>query len=150
MATKIVNGVPVPMDAAEEAAFEASRTPTLQKAKRDLRDRLAARLARAERSGFSFQTVRVASDGDMLARIAILAERARRAVADSEAITVRLVAEDDSALNLNRGEMLDLAKTAGDHFLACSANARTLRQAIAAAATLAEVEAVNINTGWPE
>lgn len=147
---KLVNGQPVEMTPEEEAAFETSRTPTLAQAKRTAREAIAARLAKAERNGFAFQAVRVASDADMLSRIAILAERARRAAADGETITVRLVAEDDSALNLNRSEMLDLAKASGDHFIACSANARTLRQAVAAATTLAEVRAIDIGVGWPE
>lgn len=122
---------------------------TLAQAKRDARDALAVRLIRAEQSSFAFQTGRVVADAAMLSRIAILALRAQRAIADSEAITVRIALEDGSTLNLNRQEMLDLAKAAGDHFIACSANARTLRQAINAAATLAEVYAVDIESGWP-
>lgn len=149
MATKIVNGQPVVMDAAEEAAFEAARTPTLAQAKRAARELLAARLVLAEQSSFAFQTGRIVSDPAMLSRIGILAHRAQRAVADSEAITVRIALEDGSTVNLNRQEMLDLSKAAGDHFIACSANARTLRQAIQAATTLAEVAAVNIESGWP-
>ena len=149
MATKLVNGVHVEMSPAEEAAFEAARTPTLAQAKRAAREALAARLIRAEQSSFAFQTGRVVSDAAMLSRIAIFAHRAQRAIADSETITVRIALEDGSTLNLNRQEMLDLAKAAGDHFIACSANARTLRQAIQAAATLAEVAAVDIESGWP-
>lgn len=149
MATRFVNGVPVEMSPAEEAAFEAARTPTLAQAKRAAREALAARLIRAEQSSFVFQTGRVVADAAMLSRIAVLALRAQRAIADSETITVRIALEDGSTLNLNRQEMLDLAKAAGDHFIACSANARTLRQAINAAATLAEVAAVDIETGWP-
>lgn len=149
MATRFVNGVPVEMSPAEEAVFEAARTPTLAQAKRAAREALAARLIRAEQSSFVFQTGRVVADAAMLSRIAILALRAQRAIADSETITVRIALEDGSTLNLNRQEMLDLAKAAGDHFIACSANARTLRQAINAANSLAEVYAVGIESGWP-
>lgn len=149
MATRFVDGVPVEMSPAEEAVFEAARTPTLAQAKRAAREALAARLIRAEQSSFVFQTGRVVADAAMLSRIAILALRAQRAIADSETITVRIALEDGSTLNLNRQEMLDLAKAAGDHFIACSANARTLRQAINAANSLAEVYAVDIESGWP-
>lgn len=149
MATRFVDGVPVEMSPAEEAVFEAARTPTLAQAKRAAREALAARLIRAEQSSFVFQTGRVVADAAMLSRIAILALRAQRAIADSETITVRIALEDGSTLNLNRQEMLDLAKAAGDHFIACSANARTLRQAINAANSLAEVYAVGIESGWP-
>lgn len=149
MATRFVDGVPVEMSPAEEAVFEAARTPTRAQAKRAAREALAARLIRAEQSSFVFQTGRVVADAAMLSRIAILALRAQRAIADSETITVRIALEDGSTLNLNRQEMLDLAKAAGDHFVACSANARTLRQAINAANSLAEVYAVDIESGWP-
>lgn len=149
MVAKLVNGRPVEMDAAEEAAFEAARTPTLAQAKRAAREALAARLVGAEQSSFTYQTGRIVSDPAMLSRIAILAHRAQRAIADSETITVRIALEDGSTLSLTRQEMLDLAKAAGDHFIACSANARTLRQAIQAATTLAEVAAVSLESGWP-
>ena len=121
----------------------------LGQAKRQKREGIASRLAQAERAGFVFQAARIASDADSLARISILALRAQRAKDDGQAISVRLVAADDTALTLNRQEMLDLAKAAGDHFLACSDNARTLRQAVAAATTAAEVDAVDLDSGWP-
>ena len=131
------------------ATFSRPAVPIGQ-AKKRKREGIASRLAQAERAGFVFQqAARIASDADSLARVSILALRAQRAKDDGQAISVRLVAVDDTALTLNRQEILDLAKAAGDHFLACSDNARTLRQAVAAATTAAEVDAVDLDSGWP-
>lgn len=149
MATKLVNGVPVEMSPAEEAAFEAGRTPNLAQARRLMRDRIADRRSQAESGGFAHLTKRYDSRGGDLARLSILAERARTAKAAAGAFTVRVVASDDTEAAFNADEMIALEVSAGDHFLACSANARTLRQAVTAAADVALVLAVDIEAGWP-
>jgi hypothetical protein len=148
-ANKWVSGTVTPMDPAEEAEFESSRRLTLPQVKRAKKGAILVRLNEAERAGFTFQTKRIPSDADSLARISIIASRARRAQADGAAFSVVWFADDDSALTLNRTELQDLDKAAGDHFKACSDNARTLRQAVSAAGTVAEVEAIDVNAGWP-
>jgi hypothetical protein len=147
--TKIVNGIPVEMTPQEEAAFEAARTPTLSDAKRAKKEAIADRRLQAETSGFRHLTVLYASKPQHLSRMAILAERARTAKAAAESFTVRVVAADDSETNMNANEYIALEKSAGDHFIACSANARTLRQAVNAAADLVAVLSIDIEAGWP-
>ena len=146
---KMVNGVLLDMTPEEEAAFEAGRTPTLQQAKREMRARIAERRIVAEMAGFLHLTVRYASDGASLARMSVLAERARTAKAASEPFSVRVVSMDDGDTAMNANELLALEVSAGDHYVACSANARTLRQAVGNAADVAAVLAVDINAGWP-
>ena len=150
MAKKLVNGVLVDMTPEEEAAFEASRTPTLPQARREMRERLSERREQAERGGFTHLTVKYGSGGSDLARLSVIAERARTAKAAGENTwRVRMAAADDSESNMNADEVIALEKSAGDHFVLCAANARTLRQAINQAVDATAALAVDINVGWP-
>lgn len=153
MATKYVNGVPVVMTPAEEAAFEAERTPTLGQAKRDARRRVRNRQLQARANGFLYQAQRIDSDNDTLTDILVFEARGRRAKEDNEtwANPVRFQAADGSNINLSRQETLDLAKAAGDHLMVVNERARTLIQAINQAADNAAVAAAinDIDNGWP-
>lgn len=149
MATKIVNGVVVDMTAQDAAEFEAARAPALPQAKREARERIAERRARAETGGFAHLTVRYDSRGPDLARLAILGARARAAKAAAQPFTVRMAAADESESAMNADELIALELSAGDHFVACSARARTLRQAVNTAVDVPAVLAVDIDIGWP-
>ena len=106
MTKRIVNGQPVQMTPAEEAAFEASRLPTLPQAKRDARERIASRRDVAETGGFTYATKRYGSRALDLARLSILASRARTAKAEAASITYRAVALDDTETALNADELI--------------------------------------------
>lgn len=123
-------------------------TKQLAQAKQDARDAIIARWQQAESDGIAFQTKTFNTDAISLSRLGVLARRARQATLDSVPFTIALLAADDSAVTLSRSEILDLDKAVGDRFKALSDNARTLRQAVVAATTVAEVEAININAGW--
>lgn len=150
MATKIVNGRETAMSSEEAEAFEASRSMTLPQARRYMRDLIAQHRERAEQGGFTHSAVVYGSRGADLARLSILAQRARTAKAASENTwRARMVAADDSESNMTADEVIALEKSAGDHFVACAANARTLRQAVNNAADVASCLAVDVNAGWP-
>lgn len=149
MATRMVNGSSVPMSPDEEAAFDAGRTPTLAQARRLMRLRIADRRALAESANFVHLGKAYGSGAADLARLSVLAERARAAKAAATPYSVRIVAADDSESAMNADEVIALEISAGDHFLACSANARVLRQAVAAAADVAAALSVDIGIGWP-
>lgn len=150
MAAKIVNGRETAMSSEEAEAFEASRSMTLPQARRHMRDLIAQHRERAEQGGFTHSAVVYGSRGADLARLSILAQRARTAKAASDnAWRARMVAADDSESNMNADEVIALEKSAGDHFVACAANARTLRQAVNNAADVASCLAVDVNAGWP-
>lgn len=149
MATKLVNGRETAMSQEEVDAFEASRSMTLPQAKRHMRDLIAQHRERAEQGGFTHSAVVYGSRGADLARLSILTQRARTAKAASENTwRARMVAADDSESNMNADEVIALEKSAGDHFVACAANARTLRQAVNNAADVASCLAVDVNAGW--
>lgn len=147
--SRIVNGQLVPMTPEEEAAFEADRTPTLPQARRLMRQRIAARRSLAEAGNFPHLGKGYESTAAALARLSILAQRARTAKAEATAFSVRMVAADDTETAMNADEVIALERSAGDYLIACSANARTLRQAVAAAADVPAVLAVDIEVGWP-
>lgn len=150
MATKLVNGRETAMSQEEVDAFEASRSMTLPQAKRHMRDLIAQHRERAEQGGFTHSAVVYGSRGADLARLSILAQRARTAKAASDnAWRARMVAADDSESSMTADEVIALEKSAGDHFVACAANARTLRQAVNNAADVASCLAVDVNAGWP-
>jgi DNA primase len=146
---KLVNGIEVEMTPAEAAEFEGTRTLTLPKAKQRVRDLIKQRRDQAETGGFAYLTLRYPSDGNSLARISILGERARTAKAASLPLVVSMIAMDDGASNFNANELIALEVAAGDHFAACSENAKVLRQAVNAAVDQATLDAVNIEIGWP-
>jgi len=149
-ATKFLNGNLVEMTPDEEAEFETSRALTLPQARREMRARIAARRERAENGGFQHLGVLYESRGADLARLPLLAARARTAKAAGENTwRARVVAADDSESNMNADEVIALEKSAGDHFVACAANARALRQAVNAAADVAAALAIDIEVGWP-
>jgi hypothetical protein len=149
MATKIVNGVEVTMSAAEEAEFETERAPTLPQAKRLMRERIAKRRVLAEISGFTHLTTRYNSDVLSLARIANLADRARTAQANSTPFNISVIAQDDTTNPMNAAAYIALQVSLGDHFLACSDNSKTLRQAVNQALDVPAVLAVDTELGWP-
>jgi len=146
---KLVNGVEVDMTPEEVIAFEAARTPTLPQARKLMRERIAARRVKAEQGGFLYLTARYDSDGNSLARLAVLASRAKTAKANNETVSVTLIAADDTQSQFNANELIALEVSAGDHFIACSANAKTLRQAVNQAVDVAAVLAVDLEVGWP-
>ena len=127
---------------------EDSVTLKLPQARRDKREEIEAKRLAAERAGIEFQAKTLPTDPDALARLAVLAQRAEIARRKGQTIQVRFPATDDTFLTLNANEVLDLMEATGDRFIALSQNARTLRQAVNAAATVADVLAINTDTGW--
>ena len=149
MTKKLINGQLVDMGPAEEAAFDAARSLSLPQLKKILRARIAARRVQAENGGFVHLATVYASTGQDLARLTIIAQRARTAKAAAAAFSVRMVAVDESESAMSADEVIALEVSAGDHFVSCGANARTLRQAVNAAADEATAKAVDLDAGWP-
>ena len=143
MATIQRNGEVVELTAEQEAALESSRTPTLQHARREWKDRIRARRELAERT-FPYAGARY--DASAAGRIAVLANAARISGAG---FPVRVVALDDTETGLSRAEMQAFEAALATHLQACSANAQSLRQAVQAAADVAAVRAVDVDAGWP-
>jgi hypothetical protein len=56
---------------------------------------------------------------------------------------------DNSTVTLNADQMIGLGLAVMQHVNACHTNARTLRDLIEDAADMAELLAIDINSGWP-
>jgi hypothetical protein len=143
MATIIRNGEAITLTAEEEAAFEASRSPTLNQAKRAARERIRDRRDQAERT---FPYLGVRYDASAAGRIAVLANAARQS---GTGFPVRVVALDDSEVSLSRAEMQAFELALATHLQACSANAKALRDAVQAAGDVPAVRAIDLEAGWP-
>lgn len=137
---KILNGQVVDMTTEDEAAMQLS----MPQAKRITRGRIAARRLEAERGGFTYAGKRY--DSNDRGTIALLANGAR---AGAAGFPVRVVALDDTETALTAAEYQAFEAAAISHLLACSANARTLRQAVNAAADVDAVLAIDLDAGWP-
>lgn len=144
MATTIIrNGELVQLTAEEEADFEASRTPTLQQARRSAKERIRDLRDLASRT---FPYLGVRYDASMAGQIAVLANAAR---ASGNGFPVRVVALDDSEVGLSRAEMQVFETALATHLQACSAKAKTLRDTVQAAGDVASVRAIDLEAGWP-
>lgn len=144
MATKIVNGESIAMSADEEAAFEAERTPNLSQAKRAARARIRGLMETAQRGGFVYAGARYDSANAGL--VAILANQAR---VGAGGFPVRMIDLDDGETALSRAEVQAMEAALDAHLKACSAHAKVLRDAVAAAVDVAAVRAIDIEAGWP-
>ena len=122
---------------------------TFNQVRASKKDEITSRWATARGAGYLFQAKRIATDALSSSQISLIGARSRRAKDDTEAFSMIWVCADESTLNLSRAELLDLEKAYGDHLKACSDNARTLRQALGAAVTVADIAAIDANAGWP-
>jgi hypothetical protein len=144
MATIIRNGEVIELTAEEEAAFEVARTPTLAQAKRAARERIRGLMEMAQRGGFTYAGARYDSANAGL--IAVLANAAR---AGAGGFPVRMIDLDDGETALSRAEVQAMEAALDMHIKACSAHAKTLRDAVAAAADVPAVRAIDLDAGWP-
>lgn len=143
MATIIRNGELITLTAEEEAEFEASRTPTLSQARKAAKEAIRNRREQAERT---FPYLGIRYDASAAGRIAVLANAARQS---GTGFPVRIVALDDSEVGLSRAEMQAFEMALATHLQACSANAKSLRDQVQAAADVAAVRAIDVEAGWP-
>jgi len=123
-AKKILNGKLVDMDPAEEAAFEASRAPTLDDTRASMHQRVDAIRAKVESQGVAVKGKRTSTDRDAILRLSLLAAASKQPPAD-------------------------VLAAVGDLLQACAARADALHAEIDAAKTVEEALAVEVDSGWP-
>lgn len=66
-----------------------------------------------------------------------------------EAFSISWTMADNSVVSVNAAQMTQVGLAVGQHVDACHQHYRTLRDLLEAATDLAEVEAVDIQSGWP-
>jgi hypothetical protein len=125
---KLVNGQLVDMTLDEEAAFEAGRAPTLQQARAGAIARVAARKAAAEAVGVVVIGKPYGTTPTAVARLAILATK---------------------PANDPRRPAQPALLAVADRLADCDDREAELLAAIESAPTVAAVQAIDINVGWP-
>lgn len=145
MAKKIVNGIAVDMDPAEESAFEADRIGTLASAQARARRALAVRRIAAESAGFTHNGKRYASSASVVGRTAMLAQL------DGEPgpFSIDVDAEDGTVQTMTIVQYQAYRVALAKQMKACAVRSSAILAAIAAAQTPQEALAVDMETGWP-
>jgi hypothetical protein len=120
-------------------------TLDLGRAKTQRWDAIKAARDAAEFGGFTWDGSRFDSDAISQSRIQGAAQLAQLAVAQGQPFSIDWTLADNSTRTLDGMSMIAVGVAMGEHIGACHAIGRQLRIVLAAATTLAEVEAVQ----WP-
>ena len=107
--------------------------------KRDMTARLASRRWQAETGGMTFNGAPVATD-----------DRSKALIYGARGRSVKFKTASGEFVLFSASEMEALADAVADHVRACFDHEADLLDAINAAETVKELEAVDINAGWPE
>ena len=113
-------------------------TPTLSDLKADAISRLASRRWQAETGGMTFNGAPVATD-----------DRSKALIYGARGRTVKFKTASGQFVPLSASETEALADAVADHVQACFDRESDLLDAINAAETVEELEAVDISSGWP-
>jgi hypothetical protein len=150
MTHSLVESVPALVSGAWVQQWTLTERP-VEDVRAKLHARRRERRTAAELGGFVYLGRRVDSDRDSVQRIAQAAARALHARLADAPFALAWTCADDTELELDAAGMLGLQAALAEHGAACHARSRTLRTAIDAAATLADLAAValEIETGWP-
>ena len=111
----------------------------LNELKADAQSRLASRRWQAETGGMTFNGAPVATD-----------DRSKALIYGARGRTVKFKTASGQFVPLSASETEALADAVADHVQACFDHEAVLLDAINAAETVEELEAVDINAGWPE
>lgn len=103
-----------------------------------------------EAEGFTYNGTRFQSDPRSADRIANAALAATSALATSTAFSVSWSAEDNTVIALDAMGMLAMQGALTQHAAALHYYARSLKDQVRAQTTVAQLEAIDINAGWPE
>ena len=142
---KNVNGVNIQMTPAEEADFEASRTPSLAQAKSDLRARLRRRRQQAEAAGITVGAHPVPTDSEFVARLRSLKEWSD----DNTGEAIQVERANGAFVSLTRAQLIAVAKAVAAHMRDCNEVEAAKATAVAALPDLAAVRAYDVDAGWP-
>ena len=114
-------------------------TPTLAEQQADAISRLASRRWQAETGGMTFNGAPVATD-----------DRSKALIYGTRGRSVKFKTASGQFVPLSASETEALADAVADHVQACFDHEAVLLDAINAAETVEELEAVDISSGWPQ
>jgi hypothetical protein len=145
MAHRIVNGVRVEMTAAEVAALEASRAPSLVTLKRDLRAAVRVRRLACEEAGVTVGQNVVETTAEFRQQLRDL----RDWVADNPGQQVPVRLANGRVVRVAAAALAVAAQAISAHIRACLEAEATHLEAIADLADVASAQAYDTSTGWP-
>lgn len=126
------------------------RQRTLDETKADCWFRVKNRRAAAIAGGVDVVGIGVVqSDETSKLKISGAVQMAMIAQSAGSPFSVVWTLADNSTATLNAGQMIGMGLAVGQHEYACHSNARNFRALIEAAASIAEIEAIDIEAGWP-
>ncbi len=141
--TKLRRGVLVEMTPAEEAAFIASRIPTIERARADKLAAVRAKRIEVERAGAASGGRVVSADPENISRLLALKE----AATPGQQVPVELV--DGSVVMMPGNAITGLITAAQARLLGAMVAEAAKREEIEALTTVDAVLAYDVSTGWP-
>ena len=123
--------------------------PTLSGTKAEAWLKVRARRDQAEAAGCNTALGRIDTDADSQRKISGAVQMALIALTAGQSFSVGWTMHDNTTVEHDAQAMIDLGLAAGAHVATCHAVAVAKRALIMAASTIAEVEAVSIEDGWP-
>lgn len=91
----------------------------------------------------------VQADDSSKVKISGLVQMAQLSLAAGAPFSETFTMQDNTLVDLNANEMIQLGISVGQHVSLTHAKGRELREAIQEAQTLAALEAIDIDSGWP-
>lgn len=133
-----------------EAELEADAAAKLADAKTELRARINAERDRQETLPFTYLGKRFDADERSVSRIMGAVQAAQAALAAGAPFSVDWACADNTTLTLDAQQMLALQVALAQRVRAVHMHARALKADVDAAASLDDLAAIDITTGWPE
>jgi len=126
------------------------RWPSVEAGREDLRSRVKGRRDAIEQSGFRYLGKVLDSDPASAQRLIGAAQLAQAARAAGQPFSIDWTCADDSVLTMDAPQMISALAALGAHVAALHNTARTKKEQIANAQTVAELSALetSIEEGW--
>lgn len=145
--------VPAPNDSAIALAPDGSLVypqRSLAESKADCWFRVKNRRAAAIAGGVNVPGIGIVqSDETSKLKISGAVQMAMIAQGAGAPFSVVWTLADNSTATLDAAQMIGMGLAVGQHEYVCHSNARNFRAQIEAAATIAEIDAIDIEAGWP-
>lgn len=133
-----------------EAEIDPDHDAVLEAAKKEMRRRINAERDLQETKPFGYLGKRFDADERSISRIMGAVQAAQAALAAGVPFSVEWVCADNTAIILDTQQMIALPAALAQRVYAVHARARELKASVEAAASLDDLAAIDITSGWPE
>lgn len=123
-------------------AADAPPVRTLEEVKRDCRAQINAERDTREQSGFPYLEKIIDSDAKSVQRISVMVQAAQAAIAAGQSFSVGWTCQDNSILTMDAAQVMGMPVALAQYGQQLHAHAKTRKDAVDAASTIEEAEAV--------